>query len=184
MGNVQNAQASDGDDVGGVNEFRRELDQLREEIAELHRSIGMEVRTRRLVVVDEAGEERITTTVDVNYAELSVSWPAAESGLGVTTSITAMEEGSGALTVSVGGNVAAEVGGHVRLYDVGDDWRETYGSVSAYRQGWARRDGEWHEGSGFRFAELDVEQGVSLRDSYTEVVAQAVMQVPFRAVGS
>lgn len=53
---------------------RQELDLLKSEIAAMKRAYATEVRTRRLVVEDENGFERIYTTIDGSGVELAVEW--------------------------------------------------------------------------------------------------------------
>lgn len=54
--------------------LRAELEALRTELAEFRGQLAGEVRTRRLVVVDDQGVERIFTTLHKDLMKLSAVW--------------------------------------------------------------------------------------------------------------
>lgn len=59
--------------------LRGEVQRLRAEVAELRTCLAAEIRTRRLVVVDERGIERIITSVTPQLADLTV-YSAGDGG--------------------------------------------------------------------------------------------------------
>jgi hypothetical protein len=165
-----------------------QIAELRAEVAALRDSLAVEVCTRRIVVVDEAGEERIFTTVNDNYASIDVSWPLEGAEFGVKASMSAGADASAAVCVLVGGNMAASLGGQQLTDDSGHraPTCATYGTLDLHKEYWQERDGQWMPAvspDGTRYLVVDVEQGLTLRRDYSTVVGQAVMQVPFRAVG-
>lgn len=63
-----------------IDDLRRELAELRAEFDEYRKQMAAEIRTGRLVVVDDAGAERIVSTVSARVTELKASAPADEFG--------------------------------------------------------------------------------------------------------
>ena len=120
-----------------VQELARRVAELEEALADMTR----EVRTRRLVVVDEAGEERIHTTVTDSGAQLDIDAPArpgldlAPAAANVTLSASYGEMGDD-LGVKAGG---AWVGAYINeeevaVLDVHDDLRDLHrGPVGTVR---------------------------------------------------
>ncbi len=68
-GNIMTT-TKNGTDVAAL---REEVAALRVELAQLRVDLAGEVRTRSLVVVDEHGAERITTTIDERHTALMIS---------------------------------------------------------------------------------------------------------------
>lgn len=101
---VSNSGGSEVGHPGGleaeVAELRAELAELRAELAELRAELATEVVTRRLVVVDERGRERIYTTVRPGSAELVVEHPQ-KGGAGPRVTMTASGGGLERAAVNV-----------------------------------------------------------------------------------
>jgi uncharacterized protein YrzB (UPF0473 family) len=72
---------AEGDD----NRLRAEIAELRLELAALRDQLATEVRTRRIVVVDEQGRERVYSSVGDHYSQIHVAFsenPDQERDLG------------------------------------------------------------------------------------------------------
>ena len=96
-------------EVDEVRALRGEVALLRQELAELRRSLAQEVRTRRLVVVEEDGFERIDASADGHGGSIIVrarddSWAiVAADDIGSENNVQAA-----AYRLVDGGNTAAE----------------------------------------------------------------------------
>ncbi len=103
--------------------LRSEVDDLRRQLVELRQQLSEEVRTRRVVVVDEQGRERVYTTVGEYYSQIHVAFsenpnPDADLGRGCVTLYAGAESGeegcpNALLDVVIDGNAVASLGGLV-----------------------------------------------------------------------
>lgn len=137
------------------------VDALKTEVAELRAQLATEVRTRRLVVVDDAGNERIYTEVNEGYASLEVTWGSRNAAdfehEEEHMSAYLVAGGSLGVCLSSRGNVIGEMvrGGDDRAY------------ISLEKD--STTDSE--------YLELDVNNGLVLRHRPSNAaMAQAVMQ--------
>ncbi len=91
---------------------RVEMDRLRAEVAELRDSLRSEVRTRRLVVVDDNGAERIASEVTGRWAELAVrSADKNYTAVMYVQEPDADEAPFSSMHLSTGGTVVVTLGG-------------------------------------------------------------------------
>ena len=144
--------------------FRQELDLLHAELAAFRAELASEVRTRRLVVVDDAGAERICTDVNDTFTELQIHGNGDD-------------ELHAAITVD-GPSVmfSAVVEGHVVAMFSGDRHVDDDGVVGG--RGSVYFDDKVMDGSrkgSERSVCLDAERGLRLRSGSLET--SAVMQL-------
>jgi molybdopterin converting factor small subunit len=117
----------DADEV--IAEFGRAIDELRAEVAALRDSLAVEVRTARLVVVDDNGAERIHTFVNDNHASLTVEWPMEATDNMASVVLEACDEGVAGLVVMICGDSVASIQGLDRLNEEQPTKRRTSGHV-------------------------------------------------------
>lgn len=87
------------------------IEQLRAEVADLRASLASEVRTRRLVVVDEHDVERIYTEQREFAVVLNVTWPTA-GGHASVASLYA-DDGAAGISVTCAETIVADLCGIV-----------------------------------------------------------------------
>lgn len=126
--------------------IRQELEQLRTELAALRLEIATEVRTRRLVVVDEHGAPAITSRVEELYAGIEVEWCNTEGYSAVAQMYASNSSGGEAgFAVIAADEVVAHLIGEIDSHGE-DNGRETlcttHGTLYVAQRGWAGRSAE------------------------------------------
>ena len=157
-----------------------QIAELRAEVAALRDSLAVEVRTRRLVVVDETGKERIYTTINENYASFDVrsvidGFPASRDNEAVC-SIESSFDGNCGVSAMVGGNVVASMNG-TRLEDNADQGHRANGSVMLCEHSWKNEGDAYVETNPAR-RRLDIEHDSVDQFVAGHRVASAVFQAP------
>ena len=155
--------------------------ELRTEVAALRDSFAVEVRTRRIVVVDQDGTERIYSTISGNYASFDVrsaidGFPASLDNEAVC-SIESSFDGNCGVSAMVGGNVVASMTSTSLEDDVSLGHRAN-GSVMLCEHSW-KNDGTTHvETNHAARRRLDIEHDSVDQFVAGHRVASAVFQVP------
>lgn len=93
-----------------VVELRREVHELGSQLATFRSQLSSEVRTRRLVVVDDEGQELVYTNTYNSWVEFVVEWPGEDPDNATVKLSAAADDGLyGAVAVWIGGNPAADL---------------------------------------------------------------------------
>jgi hypothetical protein len=122
-----------------------EVDELRNEIGAMREQLATEVRTKRLVVVDDQGREVIRTKITDSQVELRAEWGDEDGPAGATAMLHAgdeLAEGQydAGYAVSADGNIIGWLWGSSSVCESDVDVREREGRPTLSRESTRRHD--------------------------------------------